>query len=545
MRTRDGRPSRAVGRPARRGRPLPLAAPQPAATVPVRASVRARPFRPPAALTPAPDANNARTALDLAHAEARGPDGGGNGVYLGSIGAARAWSGRERSTLVLGPSRSGKTSSIIVPNVLVAPGPVLSTSTKADVLHQTLGERSRAGWCMLFDPSGSVDLPEGVHRIGWSPVAASAQWDDALRTADAMVRTARGRTDGMVGAGPEGHWTERASALLAPLLHAAALDAVPMRTVLRWVDRHDGARALDVLAASEDPSRAIAADVLAGILTTDDREQSGIWSTASGVLSAYRSTAALASTEPPFLNPARFCAGRDTLYVCSPGAHQQVLAPLVVGMLAQVRDAAYRRARDGAGRPQPPVLFALDEAANIAPLPDLPAIVSEGAGQGLLTLACLQDLSQARARWGSQADAFVSLFGTSVVLGGIADMPTLDALSALSGDREVRSRAVGQTRGLGGRQVSTNDSVVLRRRLPVDVIARGVDGCALTVDARNRMGWVRLTPAHASWPWCEARGLDRSRDRWPPPSAAAGRAWPPPSGAGRAWPPPGGWGRGR
>ena len=533
MRTRDDRPSRAVGRAARRGHPLPLARPQPAATVPVRASARARLVRPLPPLAPGPGASGARTALDLANAEARGPDGSGNGVYLGSTGAGRAWSGRERSTLVLGPSRSGKTSSIIVPNVLVAPGPVLSTSTKADVLHQTLGERSRAGWCMLFDPSGSVDVPEGVHRIGWSPVAASAQWDDALRTADAMVRTARGRTDGMVGAGPEGHWAERASALLAPLLHAAALDAVPMRTVLRWVDRHDGARALDVLAASDDPSRAIAADVLAGILTTDDREQSGIWSTASGVLSAYRSTAALASTEPPFLDPAHFCAGRDTLYVCSPGAHQQALAPLVVGMLAQVRDAAYQRARDSTRR-QPPVLFALDEAANIAPLPDLPAIVSEGAGQGLLTLACLQDLSQARARWGSQADAFVSLFGTSVVLGGIADMRTLDALSALSGDHEVRSRAVGQTRGLGGRQVSTNDSVVLRRRLPVDVIARGVDGCALTVDARNRMGWVRLTPAHASWPWCEARGLDRSRDRWPPPSAAAGRCWPP----------PGGWGRG-
>ncbi len=52
-------------------------------------------------------------------------------------------------------------------------------------------------------------------------------------------------------------------------------------------------------------------------------------------------------------------------------------------------------------------------------------MVSEGAGQGLLVLACLQDLSQARGRWGPAADGFLSLFGTTVVLQGIADTATL------------------------------------------------------------------------------------------------------------------------
>ena len=111
------------------------------------------------------------------------------------------------------------------------------------------------------------------------------------------------------------------------------------------------------------------------------------------------------------------------------------MAPLIVGLLTEIRDAAYERARQTTSLP--PVLFALDEVANIAPLPDLPSIVSEGAGQGLLTLACLQDLSQARSRWGAEAEGFLSLFGTTVVLPGIADMATLDALSTLSGDVEL------------------------------------------------------------------------------------------------------------
>ena len=443
---------------------------------------------------------------------------GGGGVYLGLGARGWAWTGPERATLVLGPSRSGKTSALIVPNVLAAPGPVVVTSTKPDVLRATAAARSTSGWCLAFDPTGSLELPPGVHRVGWSPVGAAREWSGALEVAGAMVHTARGRSGGATGAGAESHWNERAAALLAPLLHAASLQGAPMRAVLHWVDRHDGSPALHGLAARLGDD-AVPTDLLAGILSTDEREQSGIWSTASGVLAAYRSPGALASTEGPLLDPEGFCAGGHTLYVCAPATQQQLLAPLVVAMLSQVRDAAYKRsagASAGGGRSEdggPPVLFALDEVANIAPLPDLPSMVTEGPGQGLLTVACLQDLSQARARWGPEADAFVSIFGATVVLGGIADMQTLEALSALGGEREVCSRTVGFSDGGGGRQVSATDATVLRRRLPVDLIARGTEGWAMCVDARNRLGWVRLTPAHDTWPWRDCLQADRPRPR--------------------------------
>ncbi len=449
-------------------------------------------------------------------------------MYLGAGANGWAWSGAERSTLVLGPSRSGKTSALVIPNVLAAPGPVIATSTKPDVLRATAEARTTSGWCLAFDPTGALDLPSGVHRVGWSPVNAAREWHGALEVADAMVRTARGGPRGGVGVGAEGHWSERAAALLAPLLHAASLEEVPMRRVLHWVDRHDGAPALDALAARLGDD-AVPTDLLAGILTTDEREQSGIWSTASGVLAAYRSPGALASTEGPLLDPDAFCQGTHTLYVCAPASAQQLLAPLVVAIVSQVRDAAYRHAATRGAREGPPVLFALDEVANIAPLPDLPSLVTEGPGQGLLTLACLQDLSQARARWGTEADAFVSIFGATVVLGGIADIRTLEALSALGGEREVRSRTVGFSHGAGGPQMSATDATVLRRRLPVDLVARGAEGWALCVDARNRLGWVRLTPAHQSWPWRDCLPLARVRtpDRGVPRALlhhAAGRA---------------------
>jgi type IV secretory pathway TraG/TraD family ATPase VirD4 len=398
---------------------------------------------------------------------------------------------------VLGPSRSGKTTSVVVPNVLASNGAVVSTSTKPDVMRATATYRSRSGWTLLFDPSGDIDPSEGVLRVGWSPINAARDWDGALAMAEAMVRSSRVDNRG-ARASNESHWTERATSLLAPILHAASLARLTMRDVLSWIDRHDGAPALRTL--SDHDAGRVPTDALAGILATDEREQSGIWSTASGVLAAYRSSAALASTEPPYLDPEAFCRGRDTLYVCAAGRQQRLLAPLVVGLLAEIRDATYARARDGTVAP--PVLLALDEVANIAPLPDLPGIVSEGAGQGLITLACLQDLSQARSRWGAEAEGFLSLFGTSLVLPGIADMATLSALSTLSGDVEAATHSHSASQGADRRvRASVSTSTVLRRRLPPDVIARGAPGMGLAVDSRRRMGWIRLTAAHRERPW--------------------------------------------
>jgi type IV secretion system protein VirD4 len=460
----------------------------------------------------------------------------GAGAYIGMGAGGPVWTRHEQAVLVLGPPRSGKTSCVVVPSILAAPGSVVSTSTKPDVLSVTAAARRRVGPCFLYDPSGTVDAPPGVTRIHWSPVAGSGRWDDALLVARNLVGATRSSTHATTGPMAGDHWSERAEALLGPLLHAAALEDATFETMLSWVDRRQVAPAL---AALERNDAAIAADLLAGIAVTDSREQSGIWSTASGVLAGFRSEAALASTRSPDFDPSRFCASDGTLYVCATGRHQALAAPLVVGLLGDVRAAAYARAARsvvGGGRSSPPVLLALDEVANIAPLPDLPAMVSEGGGQGLLTLACLQDLSQARGRWGSAADGFLSLFGTTVVLPGIGDVRTLEALSALAGETEVATRSVnaparppgGMARAAleqvlgGGRRAgrppapTVTTSTVLRRRLPVDVAGHGEPGMALVVDERNHMGWARLTPWFGEEPWRSAvlgpgRGLEWGR----------------------------------
>ena len=68
---------------------------------------------------------------------------GAGRIYLGAGTEGPVWAPAEQSVLALGPPRSGKTSSLVVPNILAAPGPVVSTSTKPDVLTATVPSRNQ------------------------------------------------------------------------------------------------------------------------------------------------------------------------------------------------------------------------------------------------------------------------------------------------------------------------------------------------------------------------------------------------------------------
>ncbi len=426
----------------------------------------------------------------------------GSPLYLGAGTNGPAFAPPQQGALVLGPPRSGKTTSLVVPNALVAPGAVVSTSTKPDVLVATWAERARMGRCWLFDPTGTTPAPPGVTPLRWSPVAACTDWEMAIRTTRAMSTAAR--PAGYLG--ESAHWTERAEALLAPLMHAAALSERGIDQVASWVNRHDIDTPLAVLDQS---GSELGSDILTGLKDTDQRELSGIFSTASGVLAAYRSQRALDLAKEPNFDPRTLRSTADTIYICSSGRDQALTAPLVVGLIEQVRAGAYESTSAGyrTGRwPGPPVALLLDEAANIAPLPDLPAIVSEGGSQGLVTLACFQDLSQARTRWGGAADGFLTLFGAKVVLGGIRDVRTLDMISRLAGEGEVPHNSVTRRPLPIGRQ-HTSVTLSTRRqpRLPLDVIGNLPPTEAILINGPRPPALLSLTPWFRTAPFAEAR----------------------------------------
>jgi type IV secretion system protein VirD4 len=430
----------------------------------------------------------------------------GGGAYLGETERGE-WvcADPQSAVMVLGPPRSGKTSAVMIPALLCAPGAAVSTSTKPDVMRATRRARAELGQVWLFDPAGREhrELPQGVRELRWSPVAAADSWDRALIVARAMTASTHpGR-----GTSNESHWSERASALLAPLLYAASVTGRAIEDVLRWTLRQDMTSALEIL--GETHKHEVAADVLIGIQRTDTRERSSIYSATAGVLAAYNADATRATAKDPNFDPQAFAGSTDTIYITAPEQKQALCAPLIVGLLEQIRHAVYEHAREQtahAGGPQ--MLWALDEVANIAPIHDLPSLVSQAGGQGLQVMIGLQDLSQARARWGQDAaEGFMSLFQTRLVLSGIADPKTLESISLELGeyDRTVFSATTGTSESeqwfsLDNRSEGVSRQTHRQRTLTPGEIASLPAGRALLLQA-GAWELIRLTPWHRHSKW--------------------------------------------
>ncbi len=134
---------------------------------------------------------------------------------------------------------------------------------------------------------------------------------------------------------------------------------------------------------------------------------------------------------------------------------------LVGALVEDMVDAARRlAAHSPSQRLDPPLTVVLDETANY-PLGSLPALMSDGGGSGICTLAVLQSLAQARDRWGR--DAAGAIWDAAIVkliLGGCANADDLADLSRLIGDREVREWSETRTGGA----IPSSTSTSTRRR---------------------------------------------------------------------------------
>lgn len=348
--------------------------------------------------------------------------------------------------LVLGPPGSGKTSAVLIPTVMIAPGACVSSSIKSDVMNATWRVRAQRGRVWHFDPGGDEVTPEGVERVRWSPLASVRTWDDALQVGKSMGDAQRTK-------GREDHFIGRAIDWVQTLLYAAHLDGKSIATVARWaasaLDDDTSAQVLGILAdAADDGDEGadIAWQKLKGLIATPDKERGSIVSTMARMLGVYDSLAARRIGENPNFDPREFVRSADTLYITARPDKQDLYAPLLAALLEQIRFETYdrtKREQAGLERSHPHVTFALDEANTTAPIP-LPAIISEAGGQGLHLAVGIQALGPAIARWGDAAKSFLTLFPTKVIFRGVFDQDTVSALSDAAGeyDRHMTSYSV-------------------------------------------------------------------------------------------------------
>lgn len=437
----------------------------------------------------------------------------------------------EDSKLGLAPVRMGKTGRQAVADIIRAPGAVLATSTRFDLLELTMMERARRGRIMVFDPEGRTPW---TRRLRWSPIAGCEDYDVALRRAIAIC-SARplGDTKG------SGYFGGQAEGVMAALLHAAALAQVGVDELRLWTNTQSRKPA-EILDTDTRAAFGVAAElrkILDSAASNNDSSGGGaIYSTLALLLRPLASPATRAACSPgpddEQLDIDAFIrGGRDTLYLVSRGRKNSA-APIVNALAKEIlhradvlsqHPTAEQLAGPAAGdlRLDPPLRAVLDEAANVTPLDDLASLMADSGGRGIQLYVYVQSLSQLRQRWGpEQATEIWDNASIKLILGGLSNSRDLEEMSRLLPERAIDQASISS--GVDRSQVTVSQR--MQRALTGNQIRELPDGQALLF-YRNLPGAVVDLPGWWETPDLQER-VQRSRTETRQLVAASGGRMP-------------------
>jgi type IV secretion system protein VirD4 len=402
--------------------------------------------------------------------------------------------------VAFGPPQSGKSAGLAVPALLEWHGPTVASSIKTDLLGATVRRRREFGPVFVFDPF----TLSGVEGQTWSPLHGASTWDGALEVAWRLAAAGELDQRGVEGGD---FWAVAAEQRLAPLLFTAAATGAGVDTVVRWAygqgsrELHEALFTLTETARDEAQLEGAHAayDSVRAFEAQADRTRTSIEATVQALLRAYRFTRVVRSARSCEITPDRLLDADATLYLIGDAKASKLLRPIFLALLSEVVDRAYERATANGGRLERPLLLCLDEAGNVAPLPNLAEIASTAPSHNIQLISIFHDLAQARSRYGKQAETVVNSHRARMLLPGVADLETLRYFSGLVGEEEARDYT--RTSGTGGASRS-----IARRRRPLvaaEALRQLPDRHALLLYGRLAPVRIRLRM------WFEDRRLRR------------------------------------
>ena len=335
----------------------------------------------------------------------------------------RAYARMEDQVLVMAAQRTGK-SGIVADRILDHPGPVLATSTRADLYESTAGVRALRGPVHVFNPQGVGGVP------------SSLAWDLLGPCQDLVMARRMASWLKVPGIGGDLQWfQQKGDVALMALLWAAAVTGRTILDVYEWVQLHGHAVCLEILASHPGSNRQMFA--IAKRMFEENRTSGSIRDTIDLSLSwAILPGLAAAVTPAPGagFSAEDFTTSSATLYLIAAGDDDSPITPLFKALASWVHyEAGLAGSMRRHKRLDPPLLMALDEVTQVCPV-DLPVMLSDSAGKGVLIEAVCHSKSQLEQRWGKHgADTVWACSGTKILLGAISDPDTLDAASKLCG----------------------------------------------------------------------------------------------------------------
>jgi type IV secretion system protein VirD4 len=356
--------------------------------------------------------------------------------YLGAAGRLRPRmlaAEPEVQPMVIAPPRAGKSSGYVVPWLLDHRGPALVLSTKRDVYEATVSYRRAIGDVSVYDPFGDAT------SAAFTPLTPAASWAGAIRVGEALASAAH---PDQANAANE-FWDKEAASMLGPLLHAAAIGGHGMAEMLRWLDTRRFDEAIGLLKGA---GAGDGANQLEGIGRRDERNRETTVMSALNLLRAYRYPQ-LAQPSSRVLDPEAFLAGEaNTIYVIAAAHDQEVLRPVILALITATYETAVRRARTR-GALDPALLMLMDEAANIAPVRNLSAWLSQCGDHGIVIATIWQSIAQIDQRYGRAArDAICAACTAQLFIPPLAEPTSSGYLSELLGEEPVANASGGGSR---------------------------------------------------------------------------------------------------
>jgi type IV secretory pathway TraG/TraD family ATPase VirD4 len=394
----------------------------------------------------------------------------------------RVYAHLESLILMLAAPQEGK-SQAAAGQVIDAPGPVVATSIREDLIRATARLRARVGRVHIWNPERAGQYGS---TFSWDLVSGCAD------VAVAVVRRAGPMVEAVTAKGldSEAFWNDQASMVLAALLHAAALAGGDIWHVHAWAGGEDD-MPLRILQAHPGASRA-ARDHLALYLSLSDKTRQGIATTLARVLKFLQlpacAQAVTVQDGRPGFDFSSFVTSRDTLYLVAADSATSPVTPLFAAIIAELAHAARQAgAASYAGRLDPPLTAVLDEVANIAPVP-VAEWASWAAGSGLRLSLIAQSYAQLKKRWGEDGAAVIwQCCKTKVIYGATSEDELGAMVERACGTVRVRTTERDHGRLRHGHEDIPLLSAAALRMLP--------DGRAVVIQGRAAPVIVRVEQA--------------------------------------------------
>ena len=387
------------------------------------------------------------------------------------------------SAVAFGPNGSGKTTGLIVPNVLDWDGPVVMTTAKPQDLEPICSARAKHGPVWVIAPGGAP----GHNEVGWSPIDAAIDDEAADRMAEWLVESS-----GMTGDPKSRPWNAQARKYLKGLLLAAHLVGGGIDQWTQWI--YAGERVRDHV---EDVLRSAGHEETAQEYTSTwqihDEGKGSVLFTALGLADTYSRPGVRAAAQRGNFHVRDLFDSSGTLCIVTPSGEGDRFAPYFTTLVSSIIHAAETRAAASGGPITPRLLLALDEAGNVFRYPRLPHLLTTSRGNGIQLLLIYHDIAQVEHLYGGREVARTVLSNAKMrmLLPGVGDLDTLRYWSDLMG--RTRTQTHGETYGADGRR-SRSRNEHADNLAPLHLLQQLPDGQAVLIYQNLPPARVRLLP---------------------------------------------------